>query len=321
MNEIVHIDDLIKKAEFLIDKSISESTKKAYKSDWKYFVKWCKKYDVCSLPATEGTISLFVTSQEGYRALSTIRRYLSTISVAHRSAGYDSPCNYDSVRRIIKGISRSERRIVNRASPISLEILHKMIDLCGTSGTGFRDATLLIIGWSGALRRSELVSICMEDIEFVDNGMILIIPRSKTDQEGIGVEIGIPKFHNEKYCPVRRVQAWIKRYGIKTGPIFRHLRRDASKWWIENRDGKQISDRLVSSIIKKYIKKLGGNPSKFSGHSLRRGFITEAASYRIPDDIIQRHTRHLSTENLKKYIDRGTIFIENPLSEIFSHNS
>lgn len=323
MNEKIttDIEFLRKKSESLINLSVSSSTKKSYRSDWKKFCEWCEKYQVSPLPASEETIGLFVTSLEGISALSSIRRYLSTISVAHRTSGYDSPCNSDFIQRIIAGISKSNHRIIQRASPISWEMLCRMIDLCGCTGTGYRDSTLLLVGWAAALRRSELVSIQVEDLEFVQNGMILTIPKSKTDQEAVGSEIGIPKFPNEKYCPVHRTKHWIQRFGIKDGPIFRHLRRDASKWWIKNREGKQISDKAVSDIVKKYVRKLGENPSKYSGHSLRRGFITEAASHRVPNDIIQRHTRHASIDNLQTYIDRGNIFVENPLSEMFLHIS
>lgn len=321
MKDIVKIEDLREKARHLIDLSVSESTKKAYRSDWHVFSKWCQKYEVCALPATSETITLFITSLEGYRSLATIRRYLSTISVAHRSAGMDSPCSSDTVKRTLAGIAKSDNRKINRASPISWETLCKMIDVCGTSGTGHRDATLLLLGWTGALRRSELVSIQVDDIEFVKHGMIVTIRRAKTDQEGKGVEIGIPKYSDEKYCAVVRMRLWLKRFAITNGPVFRHLRRDASKWWIKNRSGKQLSDKAVSNIVKKYVEKIGGNRDRFSGHSLRRGFITEAASCRVPNDIIQRHTRHASIETLQKYVDRGTIFVENPVSEVFSHNS
>lgn len=318
---ILPIEDLKEKSKKLIESTISDSTKRAYKSDWKIFVDWCEKYQVASLPASSETVSLWVTSLDGTRCLSTIRRYVSSVSVAHRIAGFDSPCSSDLVKRAIRGIARTHEYNVTKASPISWDLLKRIVDVCGISVTGMRNATMMLIGWAGALRRSELCSIKFEDLEFSNEGLILTIPKSKTDQFRMGFQIGIPFFTDEKYCPVRRLKNWIDRAQIEEGFIFRALKRDAAGLWIKNYGNKQLSDRQVSIMIKKYIKKLGGNPKNYSGHSLRRGMITEAASFRVPNDIIQRHTRHLSIENLKKYIDRGTIFSENPISEIFLNYS
>lgn len=323
MNDItLPINQLKEKSKKLIDSTISTSTKRAYKSDWNIFVSWCEKYNVASLPASSETVSLWITSLEGTRSISTIRRYISSISVAHRIAGFDSPCYSDLVKRSVRGIAKTHEYNPTKAAPISFDLLKRIVNVCGITVTGSRNATMLLIGWTGALRRSELCSIRVEDIEFSSKGMILNIPKSKTDQFHSGYQIGIPSYKEEKYCAVSRAKAWIKRVDINEGYLFRSLRRDAAGLWIHNYGvNKPLSDRQVSIMIKKYIKKLGGNPSLYSGHSLRRGVITEAAASRVPDDIIQRHTRHLSIENLKNYIDRGTIFDENPISEIFLRHS
>lgn len=322
MHDIVKlsIEDLKQKAENLISDSISESTKKSYVHDWTVFANWCIDYKIDFFPATTETVGLFLTSMDGQRAISTIKRYLSSISQIHKMAGFESPTTNDYIRRILKGLSKKNTNEVCKASPIGWKLLKRMIDNSGISAIGQRNSTMLLIGWTCALRRSEIVSIQVEDIEFVEEGMILTIRESKTDQEHKGQILGVPFGKVERYCPVHKLKKWLKISKTTEGYVFRRLKRDANGLWTKRRENIHLEDRTVSIVIKKTIKRLGGNPSNFSGHSLRRGFATEAASQGIPAEILKRHTRHKSIQSLDGYIDRGSLFLDNPLSEIFRNS-
>lgn len=311
------ISEIEKLASEFISNSIAKSTKKAYLADWKVFQNWCDSYRINSLPATDQTVGLFITSLDGQRSMSTIKRYISSISQIHLFKGYESPTRNEYVRKILKGISRKNLNETNKACPISWAMLKKMADVCGISALGQRNATMLLVGWSCALRRSELVSLRVEDVEFVDEGMIVTIRHSKTDTEGKGEIIGVPMGPRERYCPVSVLKKWISISKTNDGFLFRRLRRDANGFWTKQRENIHVDDKIVSIIVKKCIKKLGGDSSRYSGHSLRRGFATEAASHGIPWEILKRHTRHKTVTSLEGYIDRGSIFLDNPLSNIF----
>lgn len=305
------------KARDLLNASKSAATKRAYTSDWKTFTRWAIEQERAFLPASGATVVLYLTylSEELGRAPSTISRAITAINQAHKAMGFDAPGKQMVVVELFKGIKRTKGTAQKQAKPILLADLKKIVRACGPSFLGRRDAALILVGWAGALRRSELVALNVEDVDFVSEGMTIKIKRSKTDQEGESFLIGVPYGKKEDMCPVLALLKWIGLCQITTGPIFFAVGTPGKEKFYTNVDDKRhLSGRSVNIIIKRRLKNAGISQRDYSGHSLRAGFITSAASKGIPEHVIQVHTRHRSTKVLRGYIRQGNIFEENPLS-------
>jgi site-specific recombinase XerD len=326
-NEIVPVKNLVERADFFAQSAISPATRRAYETDWALFYNWCKQYNFDSLPATPETICLYLTHLADAGATSsTISRKCTSIGAIHRATDNDSPCKSDKVGRVLKGIKKSIGTMPTQPHAISWDLLVKMVGKCDSLIIGVRDAALLALGWASALRRSELTALNIGDLEFVDEGVILTIRRSKTDQEGRGAKIGIPRSEGT-LCPVQKIEHWIdRRSGTKTDPNFIPLSPSAplfttlgpnarTRWFWPSRQ--RLSARIVSDVVKTYVSELGLDPSQYSAHSLRRGLATEAGARGVPERIISRHTRHHSLQVLRGYIEAGTIWSDNPLHAIY----
>jgi site-specific recombinase XerD len=318
----IKIEALTQLAEIFASASISQSTRKAYESDWHLFWKFCQEHSLQNLPADPDTISLYVTYMaKSGMSVATIQRRTTSISAIHSAAGHDSPVRTDKVRRVVRGIKKILGTAQKKSKALSWSDLKKMVSYCDTSIIGIRDAALLLLGWTSALRRSELVALNIGDLEFVEEGLILNIRRSKTDQEGAGTKIGIP-ISRDQYCPVFAIQRWITRAKIISSedPLFKKIgAAGRNLWWREPMG--RLSARMIPLIVKRYAKFAGMNPDLYSAHSLRRGLATDAGAIGVPERVISRHTRHRSVAVLRGYIEDGTIWAENPLPAIYSPRS
>jgi site-specific recombinase XerD len=320
MSDIVSLRSLEKRADFFAAASLSAATKKAYQTDWKDFFEWCQSHDLEALPATPEMICLYLSDLAESSAVSTIIRRLTSISAIHAAAGEFSPCKDDRVCRVLKGIKRQCGTAPQQAKAISWKDLQKMVSHCDSLIIGLRDAALLTFGWASALRRSELVALNIGDLEISETGIILTVRHSKTDQEGKGQKIGIPRAKNG-LCPVSSVERWLKRRSESlidpAEPLFVKIGvHGRGKWWWTA--GNRLSARMVSEVVKQYAAFAGFDSSQYSAHSLRRGFATEAGARGIPERIISRHTRHRSIHVLRGYIEDGAIWNDNPLPAIYS---
>ena len=161
-----------------------------------------------------------------------------------------------------------------------------------------RDRTIILVGFSGGFRRSELVNIEYEDVEFVTEGVKIFVKRSKTDQSGEGMTKAIPYFTNSNYCPVKSLIEWFNKSGIKSGKIF------------------NISDKSVALIIKKYVTLAGLDANKYAGHSLRSGFATSTAESGAEERNIMAMTGHKTTQMVRRYIQEANLFKNNALNKI-----
>lgn len=301
--------------------SISLNTRKAYENDFRDFAKWCIAHELEPFPATPLTVVLYLTNlADSGILISTISRKSTSISVIHTASNEISPCKSHEVATLLHGIRRTNGIARKKARPISWSELKKMVDQCDSSIFGRRDECLLLLGWMSAMRRSELTALNIDDIENTNDGLIINIRRSKTDQEAAGYIIGLPRTH-DRYCPAESLKKWIDRKYVTekqkhgSDPVFSNLGvKGRKKWWAESRS--RLSDRMISLIVKRYAELIGINPETVSAHSLRRGFATEAGAAGIPERIISRHTRHQTVGILREYIDRGQIWVENPLSTI-----
>lgn len=301
----------IEQGKKLIISSKAENTRKAYSSDWREFSDWCREKGVSSLPAEPETVVAYLSYlfTEKKRP-STIARKKSTISQAHATAGYDSPTTAKIVTDTMKGIKRELGIMRNKKNPLLAQdiqqICEKKEDL-----RGLRDCALLLIGFSGAFRRSELISLNVEDVRFTREGIRVILRRSKTDQEGAGMEKGIAYGSNPDTCPVRVLQDWIEAAKIREGALFRQI----------NKYGQVSKKRLASShsvarIVKEYVQKIGLSNAEYSGHSLRAGFATEASGNGASLDDIMRQTGHRSVEMVREYIRKQNLFKNNASTKL-----
>lgn len=321
MTDIVPIGDLRNKAIGFAKKSISPATKRAYESDWALFHAFCQTYGRQSIPAEPDTVSSYLTWMAEKASVATITRRCTSITAIHNAAGHESPVKTDVVARTLKGIRREMGRPPTQPNALSWADLKKLVAQCGSLMIGIRDAAIMSLGWASALRRSELVALDIGDIEFCDQGIIMTIRRSKTDQFGKGFQIGIPRTRTDSpLCPVECTRKWLERRSKKplnsNDPLFAKIGvHGRGKWWYP--PSTRLAARMISEIVKQYARYAGMNPENYSAHSLRRGLATEAGSLGVPERVIARHTRHRSIATLRGYIESGTIWTENPLHAIY----
>jgi integrase len=292
------------RARVYADQSRSKSTQRAYTLDWRDFTTWCDQAGAATLPALPETVAAYVAqlADTGY-AVATIGRRLASISQAHKLAGYElSPARAELVRSTVKGIRRSKGAAQRQATPATVPIVRRLVDTCGDDLMGRRDRALLLLGFAGALRRSELVALDLGDLDFTIEGLVVTIRRSKTDQGGKGRQIGIPYGADLRTCPVRNVRSWIEVAELVRGPLWPHLDR-----W-EHIGTASITDRAVALIIKRHAQLAGLDPALFSGHSLRAGLATAAAEAGASALDIMSQTGHKSQAMVGRYVRRGSLF-------------
>lgn len=321
-NQTEEFDRLLEQSRRLAKSEKSDATQKAYISDFTIFSNWCQERLVTAIPATVETIAAYVADcREREIAASTLTRYLTSISQAHQLAGFDSPTNNGQVRAVVKGFKRECGTAQRKAKPLSFEQLIRVVNALGSSIKGMRDAALLTVGWMAALRRSEIVALNRDDIESVDQGLVVHVRSSKTDQESEGYSIGIP-FGSDKFCPVNVIRRWYTVAQIESGPLFFGVYRGASAKMFATKlkPRKALNDRAVVDIIRSSLEQAGYDSRGYSGHSLRAGFVTAIAALGVPSYAIRRHTRHRSQKVLEGYIRDGTLFTTNPLSLLLAPN-
>ena len=282
--------------------SKAANTLRAYQSDFKDFSTFCIKNGLNALPTEPKIISIYLTNLSKTSKYSTLKRRIASISVIHKLKGHYLDTKHPIIMENLHGIKRvkGSRQISKKPILINnLKLIIKTInELKQKEFKKVRDKALILIGFSGGFRRSELVNLEYEDMEFVKEGVKLLIKRSKTDQSGEGSFKAIPYFDNQEYCPVIKLKEWIAFKGINSGRIF------------------DMSDRSVALIIKKYALLAGLDPNKYGGHSLRSGFATSAAEAGAEERNIMAMTGHKTTQMVRRYIQEANLFKNNPLNKI-----
>ena len=303
-----HIEHLAEQARAYARASRAAATLRAYRSDWADFEDWCAEHGVTALPAAPATVCLYLAAlaEAGARA-STIRRRLAALAPAHRLIGVTTPPTSDpAVRATMSGIRRSLGTAPHQKAPAVTAELRRLLATCDRATTaGVRDAALLLVGFAGGLRRSELVALTVDDVAEADDGLRVVVRRSKTDPEAEGREIGIPFGSHPETCPVRALRAWREHAGIAAGALFRRV--DRHDHLLPGR----LTAQSVALVVKRACRRAGLDPARYAGHSLRSGLATAAAQGGAPERAIARQTGHRSVEVLRRYIRAGTLFEEN----------
>lgn len=293
--------------------SKASSTRRAYASDMADFIAFAASHGVESIPADWRLIAAYATHMaDRGLSIATIRRRMVAISQAHKTVGHDSPTAKKVVRDVIAGIARTKGLPPRRKDALSADLLRNAV-LALSEGDlkAKRDRAIVLLGFAIAARRSELAALEVEDLRFDHRGLVVTIRRSKTDQEGIGAEIGVPYITNEGLCGARAVLAWLDAAGITCGPVFRTFSKTRVL------QASRIDGADVARIVKR-VTGLAGIAGDFAGHSLRAGFVTSAAaSPGVSEVDIMRVSRHRSVAILRGYVRRATVFEKAPLTSIF----
>jgi integrase len=279
--------------------SLAENTRRAYLSDLAHFEGW----GGC-IPASDTMVASYLAAHAETLSVATLVRRLSSISKAHAARGVLNPVRAELVRATLRGIKRRRGSAQREAKPLLKDDLFAVLDAVGDTLKDERDRALLLIGFAGGFRRSELVGIDVREIEFVRRGAIVTVPRSKTDQLGAGRKVGIP-FGRTRHCPVAALEGWIARAGLIEGPVFRPLSRHGQVI------GARLSGEAVSLIIKDRVAAARIDPAGYSGHSMRAGLATSAAQAGVSTFKIKAQTGHASDAMLSRYVRDGELFADN----------
>jgi len=291
------------------EQAYSEATRRAYTADWTRYADWCRGsgFDPLGSPVTVAHY-LSALADQGAK-VATIERKLSAICAAWTAADLDSPRTHKAVQYARRGIRRALRAAQDQVEALTPAHLRQIVESMPQGERHFlrtiRNRALLVVGFAGAFRRSELVGLDVADVANVEEGLKITLRRSKTDQEGKGRLVGLPYGSVSYVCPVRSLAAWLQASGIEEGPLFRAV----------SQDGKTVSqarlcDRQVANVIKTCCERAGIS-GRYAGHSLRSGLVTAAVRGGKPIDAIQRQTGHSSVEMLMRYVREQGIFDNN----------
>ena len=314
---LLSTQDLMNLAFDFASNATAKNTQKTYAYGWKSFLEWAqiRGIDPFTVTGKEALVSFYISEKaaSGELKISSISCYLAAIRNQYNEKGVVINMQHPSIKKVLKGVRNKLTKRPVRKEPILTEDLKEMIQAIEVEKNGkpyligIRDRALLLLGFSGAFRRSELVGLNIENLTFSRDGFIALVDRSKTDQEGEGLEKAIPYGANPITCPVRAMNDWLAVSKIIEGAIFRSI----------NRHGQIQPERLTGHAVALIVKRnthLSENQSKFSGHSLRAGFVTSAAKKNVPEDLIMKQTGHKSSNTVKMYIRRGKSFEENAAS-------
>ena len=278
--------------------SKANNTLRAYQSDFRDFTAFCSRNGFSSMPTQPKILALYITNLSKSSKFSTLKRRIASISVIHKLKGHYLDTKHPIIMENLHGIKRTLGSRQKAKKPLlinDLKLIIKVIDK-----EKIRDKALILIGFAGGFRRSELVNIYYEDVEFVPEGVKILIKRSKTDQSGEGTIKAIPYFDNQNFCPVIALKNYIN--NKFTNNFERRIF--------------EISDKSVALIIKRYADKAGLDSSRYAGHSLRSGFATTAAEFGAEERNIMAMTGHKTTQMVRRYIHEANLFKNNALNKI-----
>ena len=281
--------------------SKANNTLRAYQSDYRDFSLFCSKNGLSSMPTQPKIVALYITHLSKFSKFSTLKRRIASISVIHKLKGHYLDTKHPIIMENLHGIKRTLGSRQKAKKPLLINSLKKIIKAIDQEKKERdRDRALILIGFAGGFRRSELVNILKEDVELVDEGVKILIKKSKTDQSGEGSVKAIPYFQNQEFCPVIALKKYmsLKKFNSNSEKIFK------------------LSDKSVALIIKKYAQIAGLDPTKYAGHSLRSGFATTAAEFGAEERNIMTMTGHKTTQMVRRYIQEANLFKNNALNKI-----
>jgi integrase len=303
---------IVERAEEFVRAAKAPATLRAYRSDWAHFEAWCQRHQLSALPAEPATVALYIADLASCRAAGTITRRLTSITKAHQAAGLDTPATtrHLAVSETLKGIRRTIGTAQKCKTPLLTKDLRKIIEHLPAGLIGARDRALLLVGFAGGFRRSELAGLTFADATFTDDGLIVLLRYSKTDQEGKGRKVAIPRGAHPDTCPVRSLREWISIARIDAGPLFRGVSRHGVL------GGEALNKDSIGLIVKRAAEQAGYDPTTLAGHSLRAGLATQAALNGATELTIMKQTGHRSLAMLRRYIRDGDLWRRNAAASL-----
>jgi integrase len=302
------LEELIQKAKTFVAAAKAPATLKAYRNDWRDFESWCREHQLPSLPSAPEFVALYIADCTSRLASGTIARRLTSITKAHQAAGLtDSPATtrHFVVGETLKVIRRTIGTAQHGKAPLLSADIRRIVAARREDLLGLRDSALVLVGFAGGFRRSELAGIDICDLKFSSDGVVVTVRKSKTDQEGAGREVGLPFGASQDTCPVRALRQWLDRARIREGPVFRAVQR----YGYVSRRG--LHRDSIGKLLKRAAGRAGLKAEELGGHSLRAGCVTQAAMNGVREFIIMKQTGHKTISTLRRYIRSGEIFREN----------
>ncbi len=266
------------------------NTQRAYRSDLKYFKEWCLQNGQCELPAPVSTLAAYVSHLADSHKWASINRKLAAIRKLHELNNWELPTKDRAFRAVMEGIKRTNGVRQKQAPAFKINELKKILRAMEvTTYAGLRDKCLILLGFAGAYRRSELVSLNIEDVDFNDDGAIISLSKSKTNQYGEAEEKAFFYSPEADFCPIRNLKQWIHRLGRTSGPMFVRVRKG------NQLTEERLNDMTVYETVKKYL------GDRYSPHSLRASFITIAKINGADDSEIMRQSKHKTSLMIQRY--------------------
>ena len=316
MNKVItDIKSLQEETILNLRSSKAYNTVRAYKSDFNDFGLFCTKNGFKSLPTQPKIVALYLTHLSTKEVkMSTIKRRLVSIGVIHKLKGLYLDTKHPSIVENVMGIKRRKGSFQKGKKPLLINNLKQIIKVIDQENyeeiKKIRDKTIILVGFSGGFRRNEIVSLDIDDLNFVNEGVRINLKRSKTDQFGEGSLKALPYFESSQYCPVKSLLNWIEISKIKSGPLFRRFIKGSKL------SEKRLTDQTVALIVKEYLKLGGIDNRNYSGHSLRSGFATSAAESGAEERSIMAMTGHKTTGMVRRYIKEANLFKNNALNKV-----
>jgi site-specific recombinase XerD len=299
---LAELEAIAEQTRAFVDATRAPNTVRAYASDWRDFLSFCDARGLQPLPASPEAVALYITHLAGSRRAVTVQRRLAAISQTHQDAGHATPTEDRLVRKTMAGIRRTLGTAPRTKTATTTKFLRQLVlDLPDTT-EGTRDRALLLVGFAGAFRRSELVALDRSDITFDSDGARVLIRSSKTDQESAGAVVGLPYGEQPETCPVRALRAWLAVLPDQRPAVFRRM----SRWGTPTRA--RLTDQSVALIVKRRVVGHAHQPQKIWGHSKRAGLATSAAAGGATERDIMQQTRHRSVAMVRRYIREGELF-------------
>lgn len=289
----------------------ADNTRRAYAGDWHRFRSWCRAEQRTAMPASAECVADYLAHlANGGRKAATIARRLAAVDFHHRALGHPLPSHDDQVQRVLRGIRRILGSNPESNAPVLVPELQRMLAATPDTLTGVRDRALLLLGFAAALRRSELVALDVDDVVFVDQGVLVHVGRGKTDPEGRGRTVAVPYASRPELCPIRALDAWLEVAGLQSGPLLLPLSRHSRPLQ------RRLTARTVHKVVTRAAKAAGLDSTRFGAHSLRSGFATAAAQAGASERAIMSQTGHRSVRTVRRYIRQAHLFSENAAASV-----
>jgi len=281
------------------------STRASYAASFRIFSEWCARHGLCALPASPAAVAAFIGDQAtAGMKVATLARRISAIKYKHRMENMESPTDDERIKRVLRGVRRTLGVAPRRLAPATSAKTIAMAALTSHSIAGKRDKAILLLGFSLAARRSELVALDVDDIEECPEGLRVRIKKSKTDQESKGVTI--PVVRGSIACPVQALREYLDAAGIVSGPVFRRILRG------DHLTDRRLTAQTIAKIVKSHAAKLGLDYKNYAAHSLRSGFLTSAAAAGKSIFRMMDISRHASMDTVRIYVREADAFRDHP---------